>query len=146
MKKATLFLSIAFMAFVGLSAQAGHNDHRNSHAHNSGHYEYVYKKVWVPARCERVWIDACYEWRTDGCGRSYRVCVSAGRYDTRTIPGYYTSRRVKTWHATRNHRSNHKVRHQSKRYSKHRSHKRNRNSRHDHHGHRDNSIRVVWNF
>ena len=143
MKKATLFLSIAFMAFVGLSAQAGHNDHRNSHAHNSGHYEYVYKKVWVPARCERVWIDACYEWRTDGCGRSYRVCVSAGRYETRTIPGYYTSKRVKTSHVTRNRRSSYNKRS----HREHRSYKkRKRHDRHAHHRHRDNSIRVVWNF
>jgi hypothetical protein len=62
-----------------------------------GRYETRCERVWVEGRSRQVWAPARYEWRWDGCGRMYRVCVSAGRWTTVVDPGHYESRDVRVW-------------------------------------------------
>ena len=38
--------------------------------------------------CDRVWVEPCYEWRRDACGRYYKVCVR---------PGYWSQVERRVW-------------------------------------------------
>jgi hypothetical protein len=62
-----------------------------------GHYETRTAEVWVPGRCERQWVEPCYDTCTDPCGNTTRVLVRAGHYRTIQHPGYYETREVQVW-------------------------------------------------
>ena len=60
-------------------------------------YELVPRHVFVPGRCERVWVDPVFELRVDSCGRTSRVCVRAGAWQTIRHPGRYEVQYVRVW-------------------------------------------------
>ena len=62
-----------------------------------GHYETVYRQVWIEGCAERVWIPPMYEWRTHGCGRPYRACIRPGRFEIASGRGRYETRPVQVW-------------------------------------------------
>jgi hypothetical protein len=62
-----------------------------------GHYESVYRQVWVEGCAERVWTPPVYEWRSYGCGRLYRTCVRPGRFEIFRRGGRYETRPVQVW-------------------------------------------------
>ena len=62
-----------------------------------GHYEHVSRKVFVPARSERVWIDPLYETRIRSCGTRVRVLVRAGYWKEVCQPAHYVTRSEKVW-------------------------------------------------
>jgi hypothetical protein len=82
--------------FWGPGYRAGPYGHR-ARCWVPGHYETVREKVWVEGCLERVWIDPAYTWRRDAWGRTYPVCVSAGRYEMVKRPGRYELREVQVW-------------------------------------------------
>ena len=60
-------------------------------------YELVPRRVFVPGRCERVWVEPLFELRVDHCGRTSRVCVRAGAWQTIQHPGHYEIEYVRVW-------------------------------------------------
>jgi hypothetical protein len=62
-----------------------------------GHYETVYRHVWIEGCQERVWIPPVYEWRAHGCGRPVRACVRGGCFETIRHAGHYETRAVQVW-------------------------------------------------
>ena len=62
-----------------------------------GHYQTVYRQVWVDDCHERVWIEPVYQWRSYGCGRPVRVCVRGGHYERVYRSGRFETRPVRTW-------------------------------------------------
>lgn len=62
-----------------------------------GHYETVYRQVWVDEGHDRVWIPPAYEWRSFGCGRPVRVCVRGGHYQRVFRSGHYETQPVRVW-------------------------------------------------
>ena len=60
-------------------------------------YELVPRRVFVPGRCERVWVEPAFELRVDSCGRSTRVCVRPGGWQTIQHPGHYETEYVRVW-------------------------------------------------
>jgi hypothetical protein len=54
---------------------------------------WVRRTVWVPARCERVWVEPVYGLRIGSCGQRFRVLVRAGHWTTIERPGHYETRR-----------------------------------------------------
>jgi hypothetical protein len=62
-----------------------------------GHYETVYRQVWVEGCAERVWTPPLYAWRTYGCGRLYRACVRPGGFEIVRREGRYESRPFQVW-------------------------------------------------
>jgi hypothetical protein len=62
-----------------------------------GHYETVYRPVWVEGCAERVWIPPVYGWQVHGCGRPVRVCVREGRFEMVRHAGHYENRPSQVW-------------------------------------------------
>jgi hypothetical protein len=62
-----------------------------------GHYETVYRQVWVEGCLERVWVAPVYEWRSYGWGRPVRACVRGGRYEIVRGAGHYETRPFQVW-------------------------------------------------
>ncbi len=62
-----------------------------------GHWETVVERTWVAGTFTQVWIQPLYQTRYDACGRPYQVCVRAGYWDTRQLPGYYEDRTCRVW-------------------------------------------------
>jgi hypothetical protein len=62
-----------------------------------GHYETVYRQVWVEGCAERIWTPPLYEWRYHGCGRPYRTCVRPGGFEIVRRGGRYETRPVQVW-------------------------------------------------
>ena len=137
-----LIISLALFICLSFSGQAAHNNKNHYTASKvAGHYEYVYKKIWVPSSTRRVWIPARFSWRTDSCGRSYRVCVSHGRYYRKRVAGYYRTQKVKIWVETPVHVDHHEI---------HQIHKKKSRSRKNRviykHQRKNNSARVALHF
>ena len=62
-----------------------------------GHYETVYRPVWIEGCVDRVWVPPVYRWEYHGCGRPVRVCVCGGHFEMVRRPGRYESRAVTVW-------------------------------------------------
>lgn len=62
-----------------------------------GHYETVYRQVWVDDGYERVWVEPVYRWRSYGCGRPVRVRAGGGYYERVYRSGRFEARPVRTW-------------------------------------------------
>lgn len=85
-------------------ATYGHRYGRRSRGHVSagkvwiaGRYETVERRVWIPARRERIWVDPAYRTVYDSCGRASRVLVRSGRWEWVHRPGHYEVRHVNVW-------------------------------------------------
>ncbi len=108
--------STSFAGDLSLQGRSSHGDryersHRNErrvtlspraprNARNrwiAGYYKNVPKRVWIPARYERVWIEPVYETRYDECGEPYRVLVCNGYWKKVYVAGCYETRYVKVW-------------------------------------------------
>jgi hypothetical protein len=67
----------------------------------SGHYETVYRKVWVEGRHRKQWMPPVYELRERcsvyGGYQSERVLVRHGYWRQVREPGYYVKRAVRVW-------------------------------------------------
>ena len=66
-----------------------------------GHYETVYRKVWVDGCYRKQWVAPVYEVREHcddyGGYRSERVLVRHGYWRKVWEPGYYVKRAVRVW-------------------------------------------------
>lgn len=51
--------------------------------------ETVTERVWIPARCERVWVPPAFQIVRDHCGRERRVCIREGYWQTIEHPGRF---------------------------------------------------------
>jgi hypothetical protein len=49
--------------------------------------ETITDKVWVQPRCERVWVPPVFDVVTDLCGRTRRICLREGYWNTIHHPG-----------------------------------------------------------
>jgi len=97
--------------------RAGHRErvssHRRHHRHTpryrvitervwvSGHYDRVAYQARVAGVTRRVRVAARYEWRTDDCGRRYRVVVRRSHYDNVREPDRYVTRYKRVFHPGR---------------------------------------------
>jgi hypothetical protein len=106
-----VLLVAAALALAAPGAEA--QRHRNGYAYGSGRiasgpyrgsslwvpgrYELVRQRVFVPGRCERVWVEPVCEVRFDSCGRPFTVCIRAGTWKTVRYPGSYEVRAVRVW-------------------------------------------------
>ena len=92
-------------------ARDAHSQHRTVRPSKHRHHDHA-RRVWVPARSERVshrvWIrerhesvvvPARYEYRRDECGHRVRVMVRRSYTTTRCIPGRYETRYRTVRHA-----------------------------------------------
>lgn len=86
---------------IGNGAEYGHRGHAPvcapPRAWIAGHYETRCERVWIPGRCESVWVEPVYQWRHDSCGRAYQVVVCAGYWKTVEQPGCWQERNVQVW-------------------------------------------------
>ncbi|MEZ5963042.1 MAG: hypothetical protein R3F56_04260 [Planctomycetota bacterium] len=51
------------------------------------HCETITEKVWIPERCERVWVPPVFNECVDSLGRRHRTIVREGYWNTVTHPG-----------------------------------------------------------
>jgi hypothetical protein len=58
-----------------------------------GSYATEYRRVWIPGRTERVWVEPVYGVRVGACGT--RVLIRAGHWKTVHHPGHYETRAVR---------------------------------------------------
>jgi hypothetical protein len=54
----------------------------------------VLRRVWIPERVERVWVEPVFELRFDSCGNELRVLVREGYHEDVVRPGYWVTREV----------------------------------------------------
>ncbi|MEQ1895345.1 MAG: hypothetical protein ABL998_22630 [Planctomycetota bacterium] len=105
---AALFLAASEPAAQRLVLASGHGptvrvSPHASYSHASrrtwvpGHSETRCAQVWVPAACERVWIEPVFELRVDACGNRVRVQLCAGYWTTIQHPGHYETREQQVW-------------------------------------------------
>ena len=81
------------------------NDHRDDHrdvgpgrGQDNGHFELRTERVLVqPERTEQRYVQPVYETRYGRRHRPYQVLVSAGHYETVTIPAQYTTVENRVW-------------------------------------------------
>lgn len=52
----------------------------------------ITERVWVPGRCERVWVPPVHRETCDSRGRRHRTVVRAGHWRTIQHPGHWESR------------------------------------------------------
>jgi len=62
-----------------------------------GHHETRERRVFVPGRREKVWIDPVYVDGFDSCGQPIRRLVRDGYWDVVQHPGHYETRRQAVW-------------------------------------------------
>ena len=62
-----------------------------------GHYETVYRQVWIEGCVERVWMPPVYERQYYGCNRPYRACVRGGGFQVVRGNGHFETRPVQVW-------------------------------------------------
>jgi len=63
-----------------------------------GHWETRVEHYTVPARTQRVWHDAVYQYVVDACGNVKKICVSPGHWDVVVIePERVECRNVRVW-------------------------------------------------
>lgn len=119
MKPSSLFRALIVTAVLGLAAtpalaQRGHysgssssravfatryrtDSYRANAVWVPAGYELVPRRVFVPGRCERLWVEPLFELRVDSCGRVSKVCVRAGAWQTIQHPGRYELEYVRVW-------------------------------------------------
>lgn len=61
-----------------------------------GHYETVYRQVWIDGCTERVWTPPVYEWQYHG-RNPYRTCVRGGRFEFVRRNGRFETRPAQVW-------------------------------------------------
>jgi hypothetical protein len=62
-----------------------------------GHYDTVLERVWVEGSARELWCAPVFEWRRDACGRTIKVLVVPGHWQTVSAPGHEETRRVQLW-------------------------------------------------
>jgi len=49
----------------------------------------ITERVWVPERCEQVWVPPVFNECVDACGHRHRTIVREGYWKTVTYPGHW---------------------------------------------------------
>jgi len=62
-----------------------------------GCYDTVVRRVWVPERFERLWIEPVYAEHVDACGNVVRVMIRAGCWQEVLRPGHFETRSERVW-------------------------------------------------
>jgi len=62
-----------------------------------GHYATLERRVWVPKRTERRWIEPVVRTERDVCGNAYEVVLRPGRWTWVTVPGHYAYEPTRSW-------------------------------------------------
>lgn len=82
---------------IGIAARGCHSHHHGCWQVTPGHYEVVCERVFVPGRCEKIWIAPVYRTEYTHCGNAVQVLVTPGHFKSISHPGHYETIEKKIW-------------------------------------------------